>query len=422
MAAKLSIFNASRSQWGPGELSKYLAEIHPLFEQKMGAAYKNVRVAWLNIDEDASGKLDHQEFMTLFTKFNIILRPDQKKRLFELFDPKGTGEVVYDRFNEVIGQVSNCIIHVLTILNDFLHQILFAEVGGYLNSKLSKSEEPHLKKHGHIPSLQKNLWNNRWRQETCTPEPNAPDRAAITRVMEGKYMMEQPGTLPKGLVQRPKQYRGVGPQNIQEMDPTFGCTIMDSVLKGRYFGARPAGFGPKKVNKRPVVGQNMQRLNEYSSALNSARSAAAAPAAPDHKRPNALSPRNTYNAKGRITPQTMGDLHTATGVTAQLPTSLLQFLKSANPMQKEQFKALSLHIKAGLTPRAPDAASSARIQNAESYLSHAAARPPLPSGSQSARTPRTRNFVDISAPAPENHNVQKSVFKSSWASPRVVAK
>ena len=234
-------------------------------------------------------------------------------------------------------------------------------------------------------------------------------------------MMEQPGTLPKGLVQRPKQYKGVGPQNIQEMDANFGCSIMESVLKGRYFGTRPASFGPKKVNRRPVVAQNMQRLNEYSNALNSARSAAVAPSAPDPRRSKATSPKH-YHSKGRITPQTMGDLHSATGVTSKLPTSLLEFLKSANPMQKEQFKALSHHIKAGLTPRAPDAAASARVQNAESFLAHAAARPPMPPGSQSARTPRTRNIVDIAASAPENHNVQRSVFKSSWASPRVAAK
>jgi hypothetical protein len=302
--------------------------------------------------------------------------------------------------------------------------VLLAEVGGYFNEKLTKSEEASLKKHAEIPTLQRSLWNNRWRQETCTPEPNAPDRAAITRLLEGKYVMEQPGTLPKGLVQRPKQYKGIGPQNVQEMDSHFGCSVMESVLKGRYFGTKPAHFGPKKVNRRPVVGQNMQRLNEYSSALNSARSAAGASAAPEPKRPKATSPRGLYNAKGRFTPQTMGDLHTATGVTSKLPTSLLEFLKSANPMQKEQFKALSQHIKAGLTPRAPDAAASARLQNAESFVSHAAARPPLPPGSQSARTPRTRNFVDVTAAAaaPENRDVQKSVFKSSWASPRVVAK
>ena len=300
-------------------------------------------------------------------------------------------------------------------------QILLAEVGAYFNEKLSKSEEPSLKKHSEIPSLQRSLWNNRWRQETCTPEPNCADRSAITRLMEGKYMMEQPGTLPKGLVQRPKQYKGVGPQNIQEMDANFGCSIIESVLKGRYFGTRPASFGPKKVNRRPVVAQNMQRLNEYSNALNSARSAAVAPSAPDPKRSKATSPKHYHN-KGRITPQTMGDLHSATGVTSKLPTSLLEFLKSANPMQKEQFKALSHHIKAGLTPRAPDAAASARVQNAESFLAHAAARPPMPPGSQSARTPRTRNIVDIAVSAPENHNVQRSVFKSSWASPRVAAK
>jgi hypothetical protein len=300
---------------------------------------------------------------------------------------------------------------------------LLAEVGSYFNEKLTKSAEPSLKKHAEIPSLQRSLWNNRWRQETCTPEPNLPDRTAITRLLEGKYLMEQPGTLPKGLLQRPKQFKGVGPQNVQEMDQNFGCTVIDSVLKGRYFGTKPAGFGPKKVNRRPVVAQNMQRLNNYSQALSSARAAVAAP--PELKRSNATSsPRGLYNAKGRVTPQTMGDLHTATGVTSNLPVSLLEFLKSANPMQKEQFKALSQHIKAGLTPRAPDAASSARIQNAESFLSHAAARQPVPPGSQSARTPRTRNIVDITAPAPgpDHRSVQKSVFSSSWASPRVAAR
>jgi hypothetical protein len=313
----------------------------------------------------------------------------------------------------------------LSVLSPFItrsiYQILLAEVGAYFNEKLSKSEEPSVKKHAEIPTLQRSLWNNRWRQETCTPEPNASDRSAITRLMEGKYIMEQPGTLPKGLLQRPKQYKGVGPQNIQEMDANFGCSIMESVLKGRYFGTRPSNFGPKKVNRRPVVAQNMQRLNEYSSALNSARGAAAAPSDPEIKRSKVVSPR-LYLRKGRITPQTMGDLHSATGVTSKLPTSLLEFLKSANPMQKEQFKALSQHIKAGLTPRAPDAAASARAQNAESFLSHAAARPPIPPGSQSARTPRTRNIVDIASTVPENHNVQKTVFKSSWASPRVAAK
>jgi len=110
MALKVLSSDASKSHWGPGELSRILAEIHPLFEQKMSNAYKNVRVAWLKIDTDASGMLDHEEFMTLFTKFNIILRPDQKKRLFDLFDPKSTGAVVYDRFNEVIGQVSDAMI------------------------------------------------------------------------------------------------------------------------------------------------------------------------------------------------------------------------------------------------------------------------------------------------------------------------
>jgi hypothetical protein len=64
----------------------------------------------------------------------------------------------------------------------------------------------------------------------------------------------------------------------------------------------------------------------------------------------------------------MGDLHTATGVTSKLPVSLLEFLKSANPMQKEEFKALSQHIKAGLTPRSPHAAAAARVQNAEAFL------------------------------------------------------
>ncbi len=98
--------DASQSKWSPAELSKILAEIHPLFEQKIAIAYKNVRVAWLKIDEDSSGQLDHEEFMALFSKFNLILRPDQRKKLFELFDPKGTGQVHYDRFNEVIGQVS----------------------------------------------------------------------------------------------------------------------------------------------------------------------------------------------------------------------------------------------------------------------------------------------------------------------------
>ncbi len=97
--------DASKSHWSPGELSKILAEIHPLFEQKIGIAYKNVRVAWLKIDEDSSGLLDHEEFMALFSKFNLILRPDQRKRLFELFDPKETGNVSYVRFNEVVGQV-----------------------------------------------------------------------------------------------------------------------------------------------------------------------------------------------------------------------------------------------------------------------------------------------------------------------------
>jgi hypothetical protein len=235
--------------------------------------------------------------------------------------------------------------------------------------------------------------------------------------------MEQPGTLPKGLLQRPKQFKGVGPQNVQEIDEIFGCSVVESVLKGRYFGAKPAGFGPKKVNRRPVIGQNMQRLNEYSAALHSARNAAVVSSAPEPKQSKAATPRGLYNAKGRVTPQTMGDLHTATGVTSKLPASLLEFLKSANPMQKEQFKALSQHIKAGLTPRAPDAASSARLQNAETYISHAAARPPVPSGSQSARTPRTRNLMDLTAAAAQDHHgVQKSVFKSSWASPRVAAK
>jgi hypothetical protein len=95
----------SKSKWGPAELSRILAEIHPLFEQKIAIAYKNVRVAWLKIDEDSSGQLDHEEFMALFSKFNLILRPDQRKKLFELFDPNETGQVCYNRFNEVVGQV-----------------------------------------------------------------------------------------------------------------------------------------------------------------------------------------------------------------------------------------------------------------------------------------------------------------------------
>ena len=98
-------FDASKSRWSAGELSKILAEIHPLFEQKISIAYKNVRVAWLKIDEDSSGSLDHEEFMALFSKFNLILRPEQRKKLFELFDPKETGHVSYNRFNEVVGQV-----------------------------------------------------------------------------------------------------------------------------------------------------------------------------------------------------------------------------------------------------------------------------------------------------------------------------
>jgi Ca2+-binding EF-hand superfamily protein len=97
----------SKSQWPAGELSKILAEIHPLFEQKISIAYKNVRVAWLKIDEDSSGTLDHEEFMALFSKFNLILRPDQRRRLFELFDPKQTGQVTYERFNLVVGQVTS---------------------------------------------------------------------------------------------------------------------------------------------------------------------------------------------------------------------------------------------------------------------------------------------------------------------------
>ncbi len=97
----------SKNQWPAGELSKILAEIHPLFEQKISIAYKNVRVAWLKIDEDSSGTLDHEEFMALFSKFNLILRPDQRRRLFELFDPKQTGQVTYERFNLVVGQVTS---------------------------------------------------------------------------------------------------------------------------------------------------------------------------------------------------------------------------------------------------------------------------------------------------------------------------
>jgi hypothetical protein len=105
MSGKTLASDPSKSQWGPAELSRILAEIHPLFEQKIAIAYKNVRVAWLKIDEDSSGSLDHEEFMALFSKFNLILRPEQRKKLFELFDPKQTGRVIYSRFNAVMGQV-----------------------------------------------------------------------------------------------------------------------------------------------------------------------------------------------------------------------------------------------------------------------------------------------------------------------------
>jgi hypothetical protein len=70
----------------------------------------------------------------------------------------------------------------------------------------------------------------------------------------------------------------------------------------------------------------------------------------------------------------MGELHTATNVTSKL---CLPF-KSANPMQKEQFKAPSQHIEACLTPRVHDAAASARLQNAESFVYHVAARSLFP--------------------------------------------
>jgi Ca2+-binding EF-hand superfamily protein len=102
---RVTTLNASKSKWNPAELSKILSEIHPLFEQKISIAYKNVRNAWLKIDEDSSGSLSHEEFMAIFAKFNLILRPQQKAKLFELFDPDGSGHVVYDRFNEVMGQV-----------------------------------------------------------------------------------------------------------------------------------------------------------------------------------------------------------------------------------------------------------------------------------------------------------------------------
>jgi Ca2+-binding EF-hand superfamily protein len=105
-SGKVATLDPSKSKWNPGELSKILAEIHPLFEQKVSIAYKNVRNAWLKIDEDSSGSLSHEEFMAIFAKFNLVLRPEQKAKLFDLFDPMGTGYVVYDRFNQVIGQVN----------------------------------------------------------------------------------------------------------------------------------------------------------------------------------------------------------------------------------------------------------------------------------------------------------------------------
>jgi Ca2+-binding EF-hand superfamily protein len=106
MSGKVAALDPSKSKWSPAELSKILAEIHPLFEQKISIAYKNVRNAWLKIDEDSSGSLSHEEFMAIFAKFNLVLRPEQKAKLFQLFDPRETGHVVYDRFNEVVGQVN----------------------------------------------------------------------------------------------------------------------------------------------------------------------------------------------------------------------------------------------------------------------------------------------------------------------------
>jgi len=116
MSGKVTTLDPSKSKWNPAELSKILAEIHPLFEQKVGIAYKNVRNAWLKIDEDSSGSLSHEEFMAIFAKFNLVLRPEQKARLFELFDPMKTGHVVYGRFNEVVGQV-NALAHSTSCLS-----------------------------------------------------------------------------------------------------------------------------------------------------------------------------------------------------------------------------------------------------------------------------------------------------------------
>jgi hypothetical protein len=89
-------------------------------------------------------------------------------------------------------------------------------------------------------------------------------------------------------------------------------------------------------------------------------------------------------------------------VTSNSPVSLPEFFKSANLMQKEHLKVLSQHIKAGLTPRATEPASFARIQSADSFLSHPAARPPVPPPARNLRgLQEPHNIVDITPLLPQ---------------------
>jgi Ca2+-binding EF-hand superfamily protein len=59
------------------------------------------------MDDDNSGYLDQQEFNKALKDYRVSVTPEEARKLFQIFDMNGDGNISYDEFlRQVIGEMN----------------------------------------------------------------------------------------------------------------------------------------------------------------------------------------------------------------------------------------------------------------------------------------------------------------------------
>lgn len=80
-------------------------EVHQRFAAKMYGRFTTAHEAFREFDTDHSGDVSHQEFREKLAGLGLHMSDSEFAKLSDMYDPKGTGCIDHQAFNNVIGEI-----------------------------------------------------------------------------------------------------------------------------------------------------------------------------------------------------------------------------------------------------------------------------------------------------------------------------